>query len=119
MKLYEIQNAREALNKISEHDGLTVRECYALNRILKNVAADMEFYAQRHDKLLTVYGEPQGNGQYTIPADKQEAFKHAMEELMNTESDAKFVPVEISGDLRGLTPKDVLLLEPFIKIKEN
>lgn len=118
MKLYEIHNARDALNKLSEHEGLTIRECYALNRILKSVAADMEFYANRYNKLLSAHGEDQGGGKYSIPEDRREEFSRAVEELMNTESDAEIKPVEISGDLTGFTPKEAAMLEPFIKIRE-
>ena len=118
MKLYAIHNAREVLNKLSEHDGLTIRECYALNRILKDAATDIAFYAARYNKLLAAYGEEQEHGRYQIPEDKQEAFHKAVEELMNTESETRFSPVEISGELTGFTPKEVALLDPFIKIKE-
>lgn len=118
MKLYEIHNSREALNKLSEHDGLTIRECYALNRILKDVATDIDFYANRYNKLLAAYGEEQEKGKYHIPEDKKEEFSRAVEELMNTESEARFKPLEISGDLTGFTPKEVAMLEPFIRMKE-
>jgi hypothetical protein len=89
-----------------------------INRILKDAATDIAFYAARYNKLLAAYGEEQEHGRYQIPEDKQEAFHKAVEELMNTESETRFSPVEISGELTGFTPKEVALLEPFIKIKE-
>lgn len=120
MKLYEIYNAHDVLKKLSDNDGMTIRECYALNHLLRDLAPDLEFFSDRYNKLLQAYGTQQNGGnQYVIDPERQDDYRKALDELINTESKVRIDKVSVNSELRGITPKEAAFLEPFIAIKEG
>lgn len=94
MKLEKIANAYPVLKKLLDMP-LSIATVYNLDRLMRTLLPDIEFFENRRAELLSKFGEPVGSGQYHIPVDKQETFLKEYRALLDVETETAAEPVRI------------------------
>jgi hypothetical protein len=119
MTLLTVYRASEALGGLYRNEHLTAREAYGIMKLRAALREDAAFFIQRRNELLRRHGEPdeENPGRYTFPdVERMKAFEAAIRELADTETNIKYDPVTLRGEIEGVTPETLEALEGFVGV---
>lgn len=121
MKLHQIVNAQAALAGFVNNRNLPLKASYAIMKLAKAFETELQLWTQKQQELLQkheavpVEGKP---GTHDIPEKNQAAFTRDIEEVLELEISAEFQPVPLKPEYTGISPADLVFLEPFITMEE-
>jgi hypothetical protein len=117
VKVSQVIAVVEVLKKFGSIDGLTAKQAYHAAKMLRKCQGVFEDFEKGRIAAAAKHGDKKGNN-YEVQPDNIEKFNVEIGELLNEEVDLGVDMVEISGDIKGLTPHDFNALEPFVTVKE-
>lgn len=83
MKLIDLINAYESLEKLFNYGYFSAKENYYLSKLNQTVKKEIEAYHKARNLLLAKYGKTENNYNYEIHANNIETFNNELEELNN------------------------------------
>lgn len=86
MLLYKIINARKAIEELAQKE-IDGDLAYRMAKFLYDTASDQEFYASAVRKAYTNFGEQNEAAEITVPKEKEQDFRNAIEKVGNTVAD--------------------------------
>lgn len=109
----------EELNKLRDMN-LPIEDSFRIMKLIKQLDLVGKVYIEAKQKLLETYGTPnKENTQYSFPDPvNNKKFSEEFRKLLNIEEDIDFEKVGLDKEGIKVTPKFLLALENFIKIKE-
>ena len=123
----ELLNATEALQNLAKKE-LKARLALSISRILKNAEGEIQNFNDTRMNLIKKYGEKDENGELIttedgnckIPEDVATEFSNELNSLLDEtiEINANKMTLEQLENL-DFTPKDMVMLEPFIETEEE
>lgn len=89
---------------------------FAIARNRRILAEELREYAQKRDELLKEYGTDEGDGRFTIKADKVPAFSEALRPYAEMTADVAVTQVDAETFCGGnLTSSQMFVLEWMVK----
>jgi len=123
----ELLNATEALQNLAKKE-LKARLALSISRILKNAEGEIQNFNDTRMNLIKKYGEKDENGELIttedgnckIPEEGTKEFSNELNSLLEEtiEINANKMTLEQLENL-DFTPKDMVMLEPFIETEEE
>jgi len=123
----ELLNATEALQNLAKKE-LKARLALSISRILKNAEGEIQNFNDTRMNLIKKYGEKDENGELIttednnckIPEECTTEFSNELNSLLDEtiEINANKMTLEQLENL-DFTPKDMVMLEPFIETEEE
>ena len=126
MTIFQLISVSETLQTIVDQK-LPFSLAYKFAKLAKLVDENREFYGQSINKLINEYGEKDENGElkqveggFTIKPDLIGEFNEEVNKLQSIEVTDEYPTFTFSDfeDKIELTPRDLILLEPFIKTED-
>lgn len=112
MTYKKIIEAKDALIKISNQD-LSVKSAVRLARMIKSIDKELELFREQHIKISEKYGKEVDGESFKIEECNVEEFNKSVKELLDTETENDYTPIDIDTDVK-LTATEVIQLEDFI-----
>ena len=104
------------LNQVEEKGVLG----FAIAQNRRKLAEELKEYSQKRDELLREYGTDEGDGRFTITADKVPAFSAALRPFAEMTADVNVRQVSEEAFCSGsLTSSQMLILDWMVKEGEN
>jgi hypothetical protein len=99
---------------------MSAKVTYRVAKAIKAVMEEVEAFEKARVELCKELGtlNPKTNN-YDMDEEKQKEFQTSMAELLQQDVVLNILEVEIDPDAVGLTPSDMLILEPVIKVRET
>ena len=116
--LGELRDSRKALDVLFNKE-LEITTAFKLSKLLKVVDKELKDLEDFRLKLIKKYGEQdKDKNAFSVKDNKQADFYAEFGKLLDTTVDITFTKIPISdiGDIK-ITPRQLLLLDPFIKEK--
>lgn len=104
------------ITRLSKVKTFKTKTTYRAAKAIKAVMAELQDYEKSRIALCERCGTRNGD-KFDIAPEHMEAFQKGLEELMAEEVELDILPVEID-DAEGLTPADMLALEPILVVKD-
>lgn len=118
MKIFELINAKETLDKICSNQNLPTRTAYSLYIMLSKLNTSFEFFEEKKMEIFKSLGETKDGG-YVIPVEKTEDFYKEINKIGELECSEDFEKINISLDIDlGISSAEIALLTPFINFVE-
>ena len=113
--LGEIRGMKDPLVNLIDKQ-IPIKTAWKLNRLVKSLDKELGEIEEFRVGLVKKFGEEGDDGNFSVPKDKMELFIDEFNELLNTEIDVEFEPIDIEvfGDI-NISAKDLMLLEKIIK----
>lgn len=107
------------LGRLGRLSTMSAKVTYRAAKMIKAVSAEIESYEKARIDLCKKCGklDPKTNC-YGIDEDKKEEFNKSMNELLQQDVTLDVLEVELDPDAVGLTPSDLIILEPVVKVRE-
>ncbi len=119
--IFANQNFMETVNKCNDYEDFSPKDSYRFNRYVKKLTSFLEDYEEVRTKLIKKYGEEDGKGNITIPADdteKVKSFQTDFNELLDIEFVIEGISkVKFPMGLK-LSPKEMGLMEEVFDMSE-
>ena len=117
--IFENKQYFETIGKIHASDQLSVMDAYRINRLVKKLNELNEEYIELKNKLLTQYGTPGEEGQFTVESDSREEFLKEYNELLGIEHDLETETLSWPNKIEdGFSAMDLNILEMFFNLDE-
>lgn len=123
LKIGDLLNATEALQNLAKKE-LKARLALSISRILKNAEGEIQNFNETRMNLIQKYGEKDESGELVTTDDgnckilneNMQIFQSELNELLDAtiEINANKIPLD-ALDALDFTPKDMVMLEPFIE----
>ena len=114
MKIYEIVNAKEVLEEISNNKNLPTREAYKLYLMLSNINDVFLFFESKRREAIKELGREE-NGTIIVDEENQEEFLQILNKIGNLDCEKEIAKVDISLNVNlNISPAEIAKLEPFI-----
>lgn len=98
MKLINIVNSTEALNKLAEKD-LPILTSFKITDILFTIEKEINNYNQQKNKLIQKYGTTENEINYNFSDENKIKFIQELEELNNLEVDLSIEKIKLPDDI--------------------
>lgn len=105
------------LKKLGGLSDLTAKQAYRCAKMLRKAQAVFDDFEKGKTAAAKKCGTDIGGGQYEIAKEKIDDFNRELTELLDSEADLNCDVVVLSGDVKGLTPHDLIALEPFVSVE--
>ncbi len=112
MKLIEIVNSVQALNKLGEKD-LPIQTSFKVTDILFAVEKELNNYYVHKDKLIQKYGTTENGLDYSFPEENRDKYVRDLEELNNMEIDLRVEKIKLPDNIL-IAPNALHALRNFI-----
>lgn len=111
LRLGEIRQMKDPMTVILDKD-LPIKSAWRLNKLIKVFDKELADIEEFRISLVKRLGEVDEEGNVQVPSDKMEDFVTEFNELLSTEVEFEFEPIEIDsiGDI-NVTAKDLMILE--------
>lgn len=96
LKLSEIYNAIEPLNKLSETE-LPISVSYKLVKLVKKLGEEVDSIDKLRQKLIKKHGKEDENGNITVSEDKKQEFMDEFSTLLNSKIKIDFEPIPVES----------------------
>ena len=109
--LGDIRTMKDPMTRLLEND-LPVKIAWSLTKLVKVFDKELSEIEEFRISLIKKLGSDDGDGSIKIPDDKMEDFIEQFNELLQTEIEVEFIPMEIDK-LENLTinTKDLLVMD--------
>jgi hypothetical protein len=101
VKLSEVYNCIEPLNKLSELQ-LPLTVSYKLVKIVKKISDEIESIEKMRQKLIKKHGKEDESGNITVSEEKKTEFVNEFTTLLNTKIKLDFEPISLQ-EIKDLT----------------
>ena len=115
LKLIDMLNANDILEKLSIikfADGVT---SYKLLRNIKNISAELTHFYEIKNKLIEQYGNKKNDGSYEVPVSNRDEFMKQLNELLQQEVEINVLTIN-PEKLSGYSPVDFLAIDWMITL---
>lgn len=113
MKLIELVNSAQALNKLGEKD-LPIQTSFKISDILLASEKELNNYHIQRDKLIKKYGTTENGLDYSFPEENKEKYIQELEELNNIEIDFSIDKIKLPDNI-SIAPNILYSLKHFIE----
>ena len=113
MKLIEIVNAVQALNKLGEKD-LPIQTSFKITDTLLAMEKEFNNYNIQKDQLIRKYGYTENGLDYSFADENKSKFSHDLEELNNIEIDLEINKIKLPDNV-SIAPNILYFLRFFIE----
>jgi hypothetical protein len=97
IKLSQLVNSVQVLNKIFNSDKLPVTDAYRLSKSINKIQDELQNFDKFRIELIKKYGQETGDGNYQVKPEFEDDFKKGMDELLNTEVEIGLNPVTLES----------------------
>lgn len=116
VKLLDIVNSNQVLNKLLNSNKMPVKEAYMLSRSVKKIQEELTEFDNVRVKLVKELGEKTEGDNYIIKQENEGIFREKIDEILNTEIEVNITKIGIDKlDGLGLSPIELLYLDYLIE----
>ena len=118
VKISDLVNAKESLNKIYTNSNIPTREAYKIYTVLSKLQPAYDFFEEKREGVFKSIGVLEGEN-YIIPDEKINDFYQEMNKVGDLYCEEELEKIDISLDIDlGVSPAEIALLTPFINFVE-
>ncbi|MBQ3543563.1 MAG: hypothetical protein IJA34_01025 [Lachnospiraceae bacterium] len=118
MKIFDVINAKNILDDISQNKEIPTKIAYKIYLMLSKLSPSLKFFEQKRSEAFEKYGVQEGET-IIIPAEYKEEFMSLLNEIGEFECEEEIEKIDINLDINlGISPSDFALLEPFFNFVE-
>ena len=87
--IFENTNFFTAVNKVINHDKISIADAYRINKIIKQLKEFEKEYQEMKLQVLNKYGDAdtENEGYFVVPPENKEDFQKEISEVLNIEND--------------------------------
>lgn len=97
MKLTNLVNSLQVINKILNSDKLPIRDAYRLSKSIQKIQEELQNFDKFRIELIKKYGYETGDGNYQIKSEFENNFRQEIDELLNTEVEIGVSPITLES----------------------
>lgn len=97
IKLSQLVNSVQVLNKILNSDKLPVTDAYRLSKSIKKIQDELQNFDKYRIELIKKYGDETGDGNYQVKPEYESNFRQELNELLNIEVGIGLNPITLDS----------------------
>jgi len=116
LTLGDIRVMKDPMSKLLDNV-LPIKVAWKLTKLVKSFDKELSEIEEFRINLIKKLGVDSGDGSIKVPDDKMDGFIAEFHELLETEIDVEFDPIDIEllGDNVSLSTKDLIMMDKVFK----
>lgn len=118
--LNKIRQMQPAMSRLVQMTTLPCRTTFRVCMLAKKLAEHLDACNSTNDAAVKKYGvlDEKANT-WSVPSENKEAFFKEMGEFLSTEVEVSCDPIQLPGDMKGLSAADLMTMDSFVVLMEE